>query len=174
MWKLLLQPSLLLLKLHLVQFIALSNFSKFDPHSVEQSLRISSYQLFLFFSQCFALVMCIDKACNALLVKRVNGVWKVVKVDKSRHLFFIQQNPTTKKFCTFWDEYDPDFAPKKIPHIFWKQIWPKLRPMLRKAWRGAQWRLIFCMMKILTLPRKKALNSDFKWGPLHGETTLLK
>ena len=31
-----------------------------------------------------------DQWTNALLVKRVNGVWKVLKVDKSRHLFFIQ------------------------------------------------------------------------------------
>ena len=28
---------------------------------------------------------------NALLVKRVNGVWKVQKVDKSRQLFLIQK-----------------------------------------------------------------------------------
>ena len=51
MWKLLLQPPLLLLKLHLVQVIDLTNLGNFDPQLVEHCPRIysSSFLSVLFY-----------------------------------------------------------------------------------------------------------------------------
>ena len=84
------------------------------------------------------------------------------------------KNTPQQKTMHFWPEYEPDFAPINFRHIFRKQILLKLSPTFRKAWRGPQLGLIFSMVKIRTMPRKKAQNSDFNWGPLHSEIGLLK
>ena len=50
----------------------------------------------------------------------------------------------------------------------------KITANIQKGWRRSRSGLIFCRMKILTMPRKKAQNSDAEWGPLHGEIDVLK
>ena len=39
------------------------------------------------------------------------GFLKIQKVVISKHLFHIKEKPPNKKFCTYWDGYDPNFAP---------------------------------------------------------------
>ena len=51
---------------------------------------------------------------------------------------------------------------------------PKITANVQKRWRGSRSGLIFCRMKILTMPRKKAQNSIVERGPLHGEIDVLK
>ena len=60
-----------------------------------------------------------------------------------------------------------------LMRLIW-YIWPKLQQMFRKAWRRAHSDLIFCMMKIYTVSRKKAQNSDVEWGRLHGQIGVLR
>ena len=50
----------------------------------------------------------------------------------------------------------------------------KITANVQKSWIRSQWGLIFCRMKILTMPRKKAQNSDAERGRLHGEMDVLK
>ena len=44
----------------------------------------------------------------------------------------------------------------------------------KKSWIRSRWGLIFCRMKILTMPRKKAQNSDAQRSRIHGEINVLK
>ena len=74
----------------------------------------------------------------------------------------------------FWVGYNPNFATIFfLMRLIW-YIWPKLQQMFRKAWRRAHSDLIFCMMKIYTVSRKKAQNSDVEWGRLHGQIGVLR
>ena len=51
---------------------------------------------------------------------------------------------------------------------------PKITANVQKRWSRSRSGLIFCRMKILTMPRKKAQNSDAERGRLHGEIDVLK
>ena len=84
---------------------------------------------------------------NALLVKLVNGVWKVLKVDKSRHSFSFNKTHKIRNFTLFEIVMTQILHQKIFTTFFWKQVLPKLRTMFKKSWRGAQLRLIFCMVK---------------------------
>ena len=81
------------------------------------------------------------------------------------------RNSKIWKFCTFCEDYDPNFVPKKfIPFSESKygqnngQCSEKVERALSKGWIFVWWKYRPC----------QALNSDFYWGPLHGEIGLLK
>ena len=65
------------------------------------------------------------------------------------------------------------FHRKKLDDVGAENL-PKITANVQKRWRGSRSGLIFCRMKILTMPRKKAQNSDVERGPLHGEIDVLK
>ena len=58
------------------------------------------------------------------------------------------RNSKIWQFCTFCEDYDPNFVPKKFHNFFRKQIWSESWSMFRIGWRGPQRRLIFGMVKI--------------------------
>ena len=96
------------------------------------------------------------------------------KMFKSKVLFLSNKKIFLSKSSDLWEGYDPDFWPKNLQQTFIKQNLQILRKTFGKARRGPQWNLIFCVVGFLSELRKKAQNSDFHWGPLHGEIGLLK
>ena len=70
-----------------------------------------------------------------------------------------------KKWSTLAQLVGPNLALKNFQHIFEEEkLWPKLQSMLRKAWSSVEAEF---------LHGDKNLNSDFNWGPLHGEIGFL-
>ena len=73
---------------------------------------------------------------SALLVKRVNGVWKVQNVEKSRHLLLIQ----SMKLKCLWRVW-PRFCTKtNFVWLFQKANVAKILVNVRKGWRGPRWK----------------------------------
>ena len=62
---------------------------------------------------------------------------------------------------------------KKIIDISAENL-SKITANVQKSWIQSRWGLIFCRMKILTMPRKKAQNSDAQRSRIHGEIDVLK
>ena len=93
---------------------------------------------------------------------------------KSKVLFLSEKKIFLSKSSDLWEGYDPDSWPKNLQQTFIKQNLQILRKTFGKARRGPQWNLIFCVVGFLSELKKKAQNSDFHWGPLHGEIRLLK
>ena len=61
--------------------------------------------------------------------------YKWTKVDPS---FSFNKTHQTRNFALFDMVMTQILHQQKFNPFFWKQIWLKLRPMFRKAWRGAQ------------------------------------
>ena len=74
-----------------------------------------------------------------------------------------------------WKGDDPDSWPIKLQQIFRNQNLQILLQAFEKARRRPQSKLIFCVVGLASYRvEKKAQNSEFDWGPLHGEIGLLK
>ena len=65
------------------------------------------------------------------------------------------------------------FHRKKLDDVGAENL-SKIIANVQKSWRRSRSGLIFCRMKILTMPRKKAQNSVAERGRLHGEIEVLK
>ena len=92
--------------------------------------------------------------CN-ILVKRDTWIKKVQKLAKVD--FWFSFNKITRWYicCTFWVGYDPYFPQKNIGWRWCRKFVQNYSKCTKKNWSRSRSGLIFCRMKILTMPRKK-------------------
>ena len=95
---------------------------------------------------------------------------KNAKVTDCFSLIF---HPTLQNIFCLAQQW-PDCAQKKNQKHFRRQNLSAILKNSQKGRRGPQRKLKLCMVKKGIMSSKKAQNSDFRWGPLHGENGLLK
>ena len=108
------------------------------------------------------------KRTTALWVKRVTWIkrcQKLAKVD----LCFSFNKLTRWYLLHFLSWLLPIFFHRKKLDDVGAENLSKIIANVQKSWRRSRSGLIFCRMKILTMPRKKVQNSDAERGRLHGE-----
>ena len=76
------------------------------------------------------------------------GFLKIKKVVISKHLFHIKEKPPNKKFCTYWDGYDPNFAPNIFRNFLESKYCQNHDQCSEKVEGGLSKGLVFFMVKI--------------------------
>ena len=109
----------------------------------------------------------------AQLVKRVNGFEKYKKWAILDHCFSFNK-PTKQEILHFLGWLRPKFCTKLFPPHFLKTSLAKIEANVQKSLKGGSVKADFLHGEKIDRAEKKALNSNFNWGPLHGETRLLK
>ena len=94
------------------------------------------------------------------------------KIGKSRPLFLIQLTHQVI-FAAHLGLVMTHILHRKKNYVSAEDL-SKITANVQKSWIRSQWGLIFCRMKILTMPRKKAQNSDAHRSRIHGEIDVLK